>query len=138
MTAATVQVMAPGFFPRPVQSRPALALVVIVHACCIFALAKLIDAHRIAPREPLIGELLETPKPKTEKPLPKKKLPEPKLEEPPPPPKEKPPEPKAEVPPPPELPKPDVLPKPLQVAAMTPPPVPVATTPPPAPQPGVQ
>src|SRR5882672_880922 len=112
MTAALMHPMAGGYAAQPYsQSRPALALVVIVHACCIFALARLIDAHRIPLREPLIVELLETPRPEIEKPPPKKKPPEPKVEEPPAP-LEKPPQPKAEVPPPPEQPvlKPDVPP----------------------------
>jgi protein TonB len=131
MTAASIQVMAAGYVALPFsQSRPALVLVVIVHACCIFALAKLLDAHRIPLREPLIVELLETPKPEVEKPPPKDKPPEPKVEEPPPP-QEKPPEPKAEEPPPPEQPvlKADVPPRPMPQADL-PLPVPIVQAPP--------
>ncbi len=120
--------VAAGFAAQPAQSRPALALVIIVHACCIFALAKLMDAHRIALREPLIVELLETPKPEIEKSRPKVKRPEPKVETPPPP-QEKPPEPKVEgaAPERPEL-RPEIPPRPLPQADL-PLPVPIVQAP---------
>jgi protein TonB len=127
MTAVSISAVTPGLSAPTLESRPALALVAIVHVLGILALAHLIDAHRISLRPPLMVEVLKAPEPEVKKPLPKKE----------PPPKEKPPEPeplpKLEEPPPPE--KPDIPPQPLPQADMLPA-QPVAPMPP-APQPAV-